>query len=142
MEARFRSRELIEVTNKGDGAATAIVAAVLQEALDDASTLIDGYLDKAGYTTPLSTAPAFIVRANADIARWFLHTRAGVEVKDTEPRLRYEDAIALLESIAEGKLTVPGATLVEDFYAGVAAGKRTLVFGDDFVEQFDIGGAA
>jgi len=139
MQARFRERELIDLTNKGETSTGAIVDTVLNEALDDGASDIDRALTTAGYILPLASAPAFLVRINCDLARWYLQTRAGQEVKDSEIRLRYEDAVAMLKEIAAGKMVVPGATRPsDDAYAGVSAGNRTMTFGSDFESKFDV----
>lgn len=142
MLARFREKELIELTNKSETPTGAIVDAVLDAAMADADSDIDRACASAGYVVPLASAHAFIVRAACDIARWNLYTRMGTEVKDTEPRLRYEDAKALLRDIAEGDMIVPGAALAEaGSDAPAAAGSRTLTFGAEFEGQYDVRGA-
>ncbi|PKG72986.1 DUF1320 domain-containing protein, partial [Shewanella sp. GutCb] len=67
MVARFGEDELVSLTDR-DGTAGAIVARVLDVALNDATALINGYL--AGrYTLPLPTPPAMLERLCCDIAR-------------------------------------------------------------------------
>ena len=139
MTQRFREDELIDLTNKATGASTgAIVTSVLNEALHDAESLMDSYFDTAGYVTPLvvTTVPEVVTRIACDIARWFLHTRAGVEVQNTEPRLRYEDALKWLQKVADGDLSIHGAAFEDDAVGGgVAASTRTQVFDDETVSK-------
>lgn len=72
----------------------------IQKALLDASGLIDSYLS-IRYTIPLVTYPDLLKRLCVDIALYWLSPDAGTATE--EKRQRYEDALAWLERIAQGK---------------------------------------
>lgn len=72
---------------------------VLQRALTDASSLVDGYLG-GRYTVPLSNAPDMIVAAVCDIARFNLSTTDPTEVV----KLRYQAALGLLKDISASRV--------------------------------------
>lgn len=79
-----------------DGAADAPAVAA---ACEDASSLIDSYLKKAGYTVPVDPSPVLVMRAS-DIAVYLLSSGPGPYT--TEKRQRYDDAIKWLEQLAAG----------------------------------------
>lgn len=106
-----------------------VSAGVLDEAaialaLLDASTLADGYLRSApyGFTVPWpDPAPEWLVALVVDIGLYRATTTVGASLdvfKDR--RQRYEDALALLESIAVGKYN-PNATTTTSTVAGVVS---------------------
>ena len=71
----------------------------------DAAAIADSYLGRV-ITLPLTSIPAALVAATADIARYRLHkdqVKEGGDEGKTTIRLRYEDAIKWLELVAEGK---------------------------------------
>lgn len=100
MVARFGEDELVSLTDR-DGTAGAIVARVLDVALNDATALINGYL--AGrYTLPLPTPPAMLERLCCDIARYGLYDNGASE----QVSKRFDDAVRFLEKVAAGKITL------------------------------------
>lgn len=101
MVERFGEQELIQLTDR-DGTAGAIVTAVLDRALEDADAEIDGYLAAGGYTLPLASVPPILSRIGADITRYHLYDDAATE----EVRRRYDRAVALLEAIAKGTVSL------------------------------------
>lgn len=107
MIARFGEPELIQLTDR-DGAASTIVTAVLERAIDDADAEIDGYLRAAGYDVPLpDPVPPLVSRISADIARYYLY-----EDQPTDTvRQRYEDQVALLRRIASGDVSLGDSTV-------------------------------
>lgn len=93
---RFGETELLALTDRNDEGQ--IDQLILLRALDDADGEIDGYL--AGqYTLPLTTTPTVLKRIAADIARYRLQEDRPTDVA----RQRYDDAIAFLKLLAEGK---------------------------------------
>ncbi|WP_343294105.1 gp436 family protein [Ferrimonas balearica] len=100
MVQRFGEQELLELTDR-DGSQHAIVAAVLEGALSDASALIDGYL--AGrYPLPLSSVPRVLVALCCDLARYALYDeRASEQIEK-----RKTDALRFLEQLAKGAITL------------------------------------
>lgn len=106
---RYPNRDLVQLSNE-DPAAQSIDTAVLQQALDDASAEIDGYLG-ARFTLPLSAPPEVLNRLAADVAIYRLQALRPLHDL-TDARRRYDDAIAMLTKVAAGELTL-----------GIAAGQ-------------------
>ncbi len=103
MIARYPNRDLVQLTND-DPATVTINAATLQQALDDASAEIDGYLD-GRFALPLADPPAMLNRLACDIAMYRLQAlRPLHDIADA--RRRYDDAIALLGKVAAGTVTL------------------------------------
>lgn len=95
---RFSEQELIELTdrdNLGD-----INDTVIAQAIDDASAEIDGYLVK--YTLPLVVVPRVLIRANCDIARYFLYDDEASE----QVIRRYEAIIKYLTQVSKGVINI------------------------------------
>lgn len=122
MIARYPNRDLVQLTNE-DPTATTINSSALQQALDDASAEIDGYLE-GRFALPLAEPPAVLNRLACDIAMYRLQSlRPLHDLADA--RKRYEDAIGFLLEAAKGVVTLglsstdqepasaPGATVVE-----------------------------
>ncbi len=99
MEARFGRDELIQLTDRsGTGE---LDTQVLNEAIEDASNEIDGYLG-GRYTLPLAVVPTVLVRLACNIARLNLY--------EVEPppnvRQRYEDAVRFLQAVSAGRVSL------------------------------------
>lgn len=75
-------------------------AVAIERALVDASAEIDGYLSMR-FTLPLPAAPAWAVQICGDIAIYRLARSADALTR--ELRQRYEDAIAFLKNVSNGK---------------------------------------
>jgi phage gp36-like protein len=100
---RYSSEDLVQLTNE-DPAATAINAAVLQQALDDASAEIDSYLG-ARFVLPLADPPSVLARLACDIAMYRVQSLRPIHDL-ADARKRYDDAIAMLTRVAAGELTL------------------------------------
>jgi phage gp36-like protein len=86
----------------GDGVAD---TGVIDAAIAEADGVIDGYL--AGrYDLPLSSPPALLTTVACDLILYALHPWGAPE----DIRNRRNDAIKMLESIANGKLVLDGRT--------------------------------
>lgn len=122
MIARYPIRDLVQLTNE-DPTATIVNSTVLEQALNDASAEIDGYLE-GRFALPLSQPPTVLSRLACDIAMYRLQTlRPLHDLADA--RKRYEDAIGFLLEAAKGTVTLglsssneepptaPEATIVE-----------------------------
>ncbi len=94
---RFGNEELIELTDRNNTGA--IDATVLDQAIEDASGLVDGYLS-GRYTIPLVTVPPVIERIACDAARYFLYDDAVTDHVEKN----YDNAIAYLIKAAAGKV--------------------------------------
>ena len=94
---RFDLDELIQLTTaSGSGA---IDRQVISAAIEDASSLIDGYVG-GRYTLPLSTVPKVLIRICADIARYNLYDNAVTEVVEKN----HKHAVDFLMNISTGKV--------------------------------------
>lgn len=119
MTDRFGETEIVELTDRiGSGA---VVVAVLNKALTDADSLIDGYL-AARYILPLATVPQILVGPAADIARFKLWDDQAPD----EVRKRFDDALAMLKLIAQGVIVLP---------PGVNGDKPAAAVGMDYYSQ-------
>lgn len=75
--------------------------AKVQQACDDATNLVDGYL-RARHTLPLSAVPALLAKLTADIARFELHNGGDRQPTDQVTKNR-DAAIAFLKDVAAAK---------------------------------------
>ncbi|MBB1342601.1 MULTISPECIES: phage protein Gp36 family protein [unclassified Pseudoalteromonas] len=109
MQQRFGERDLIYLSEREDGPADVINTAVIEQAINDASDVINGYL--AGrYELPLVTVPNLLEQFCCDIARYKLGTNDVPEHVET----RYKDAIKFLMSVAKGELSIGVDALGQD----------------------------
>lgn len=81
--------------------------AAITAACEDASSLLDSYLARAGYTTPVNPVPPVLVERASDIAVYLLSQGPGPLT--VEKRTRYEDAIRWAQELVDGKTALPGA---------------------------------
>ena len=109
MQQRFGERDLIYLSERDDAPADVINTAVIEQAINDASDVINGYL--AGrYELPLVTVPNLLEQFCCDIARYKLGTNDVPEHVET----RYKDAIKFLMSVAKGELSIGVDALGQD----------------------------
>lgn len=108
---------MVELTNLDDPSATTVNDIKLTEVLSSTDALINGYL--GAYVLPITDATALAVlnQPAADIARYKLECRG--EIRE-DVRKRYEDAIAYLKMVAEGRIALPGASLNDGNVAAAA----------------------
>lgn len=102
MASRFGEDELIELTDRND--LGAIDVSVLNDAIGDASNLIDSHL-RRGYALPLTQSmvdSSPIKRHCGDIARYLLHDNGATD----EVKNRYDQAVHWLRDIAAGKASL------------------------------------
>ena len=100
---RYPNRDLVQLTNE-DPTVTTIDTAILQQALDDASAEIDGYLG-GRFQLPLSDVPEVLDRLTCDVAIYRLQSlRPLHDLADA--RRRYDDALAMLTKVANGEITL------------------------------------
>ncbi|MBF6559130.1 MAG: DUF1320 domain-containing protein [Candidatus Binataceae bacterium] len=103
MAARYPNRDLVQLTNE-DPTQTTVNATVLQQALDDASAELDGYLESR-FSLPLNDPPVVLNRLACDIAMYRLQAlRPLHDLADA--RKRYEDAVELLVRVTRGEVTL------------------------------------
>lgn len=84
---------------------------LIAEAIIDADSEIDGYLNKR-YATPLLKIPPIINKISKDIAIYNLFSRQGIEEGSREENYfeRYKSAIKFLEHVAKGIMDVGNTT--------------------------------
>lgn len=99
MISRFGEREVRILTDRDNQGL--IDDTVLAYALAQADAEIDGYL-QGRVGLPLADVPVLLVGIACDVARYRL---AGTDIRETDPiRMRYKDAIKLLEAIRDGRV--------------------------------------
>ncbi len=104
LTSRFGVAELRQLTDRELPAAGAVVVEVVDRALADADGVVNRFLG-ARFSVPLGAPyPSDLVRVACDVARYFLHDQAPTEIA----RTHYEDALAWLRSVADGKLPLVG----------------------------------
>lgn len=97
---RFGQNELVQLTDRGDQPLAVIDDVVLNQALDDADSVINGYL--AGrYALPLPVVPTSLERIAATIARYFLYDDMVPERVERE----YTHAVAFLRDVSKGAVS-------------------------------------
>lgn len=92
MVLRFSEYEIANLENTLNGIGS------INSAIQDASDIADGYVG-VKYPIPLPEVPKNLKIIICDIARYFLWKNEASE----EIRKRYEDAIAFLKRVADGK---------------------------------------
>lgn len=105
MEKSFSVRDLVALTNE-DASATTIDADKLQSQLDDATLLIDTYLESR-FSLPFAPGrvPKVLRLICQDIAMYRLQSlRPLHDIEDA--RKRYEDQLKVLREIRDGTLTL------------------------------------
>jgi phage gp36-like protein len=101
---RFGERELVQRTDRVNRPPTTIDTSVVDQALEGASSLADGYLLKV-YKLPLaSPAPRALVDKVSDIARYNLRDESAD--KDSTVVRNYQAALAWLRDVANGVVTL------------------------------------
>ena len=101
--ARYPNRDLIQLTQE-DTSQVTVNSATVQTFLDDASNEIDAYLE-ARFALPLSYPPAILVRLCCEIAMYHLNALRPIhDLQDAKDK--YEKAIAFLEEVSHGNLTL------------------------------------
>lgn len=78
---------------------------VVASALEDASTMIDGYVG-AKYDLPLPSVPPSLRPWAVSIARYLLHRNGAPE----HVRQDYDDVIAALKDVSKGIIALPAPT--------------------------------
>jgi phage gp36-like protein len=107
LEARYASRDLVQLTNEDPTAAT-VDAAFVTVALADASAEIDTYLESR-FALPLADPPAVLVGWCCKIAMYNMQQLRPIhDLQDASDR--YDRVIKQLEKVSDGSLTLGLAT--------------------------------
>ena len=107
MIARYPNRDLVQLTNE-DPTQTTVNTAPIDQAIEDASAEIDGYLESR-FALPLTDPPAVLNRLTCDIAMYRLQSLRPLHDM-ADARKRYDDALNLLLRVARGEVTLGLAT--------------------------------
>lgn len=100
---RFSSREIIQLTDRAIPPAGVIDDNVLNQAIDDAGSIIDGYLTgRIALPIAVADVPVALKRAACDITRYYLYDDAATEAVVN----RYKDAKDYLTNIANGRIAL------------------------------------
>lgn len=99
---RMGEKETLELTDRDYQGQ--INEVVLQTALDDASSQIDGYL-VGRYTLPLGNVPRNLTRLCCDLARYRLCSKGDTTISE-EVIERYKLSLKELEALASGKMAL------------------------------------
>lgn len=118
---RIGERESIELTDREMQGV--VDEDLLQVALADSSSQIDGYLS-GRYKLPLATVPQNLVRICCDLARYHLTSKSSVTMTE-EVENRYKFCLKELENISKG---VVALSLDEEAAAESADGENTVQF--------------
>jgi phage gp36-like protein len=123
LNTRFGSAEILQLADR-DGSGVAD-AGVIEAALADADTEINGYL-AVQYSLPLASTPALVVRLACDIARY----RLWKDIASEQVRQGYEDAVDTLKRLAAGTVRLAVATGPVESSGGVISRGTPQVFTD------------
>lgn len=107
-------------------------------AVEQAESLINGFLAKRRYTLPLNPAPRLVTGWTRDIARYYLH-KDRISSEGTDPIVRaYNDALKLLTMVEQGKfsLGVEDELLDSPEFLDVRFDSAAKVFGRDQLKGF------
>lgn len=104
METAFGVDELIQLTDRANPPVGAIDTGVLDRALAAADALSNNYL-ATRYQVPLASAPAVLMEACCDIARYELTRGPGLRATE-EIQKRYDQRVAWLRDLAKGTATL------------------------------------
>lgn len=101
LQDRLGEARLVQLTDLVDPPLGLVDTAVAQKALDDAESVIDGYL--AGrYALPLATVPGVLNVHALTIAHYRLLGSAATDAD----RKDFEDALGYLKSVAKGDINL------------------------------------
>lgn len=96
---RFGITEIIDLSDRENAAV--IITEVLEQAIEDASAEMDGYIGTR-YDLPLAIVPKVLMPIACDITRYKLY-----DEKPTEHvTKRYDDAIKFLRGISKGEVSL------------------------------------
>jgi len=129
---RFGELELLQLTDRTHTPQTTIDDAVVDDALNDVASQIDGYVG-ARYTLPISPVPARLTKVACDIARYYLFGRAADEVV----RQAYEDGVKWLVEVSKGIVQISSESVgVQPAIGGVQTSVPPSLFDQDSLDQF------
>ena len=136
-EKTFGERETTELSDLENPTNEGADVDVIENALQLASSEIDGYLRAAGYKLPLTTTLDILRGLCLDIARY----RLDINLAREDVRLRYKAAIDFLKGLVNGVTQLPigeadsGPTGINEAMPKVRPG-RASVFTQDLLWDY------
>lgn len=103
-DAEFQKRLKPDLINRSD-------LTQRGDAIDAASSMIDGYLEAGGYAVPVTSPPDLLLKYCADIARYEIANYIGLTgqmPRESVYYIDYENALKWLRDVQKGRLTIPG----------------------------------
>lgn len=112
----------------------------VQGAIDAAAEEINSYLGGRVALPIAGAIPPILKKFNADMAAYNLYSRVAEEIPSTR-KDRYDNAVKLLEKIAEGKLTLglqppPDAPAAADCENAAQVQTRSKIFDEKVMDRF------
>lgn len=98
---QYGEDDMIDLTDRADPPVGEINDTVLDQALVNASAVIDGYIGRR-YNLPLASVPALLVPVCLKIVFYNLHRGRHTD----EVRKEYEDAVSVLNKISSGDVVL------------------------------------
>jgi phage gp36-like protein len=105
---RFTQTEVLRLSANGGDLPNAIVETPVLRALDDATSMVEGYLRRRVNVPLVAPYPAEVTRAVCILARYDLAT-GGEREPSTQMRNDRNDVVSWLNKIAEGYVSLEGA---------------------------------
>ena len=101
--------------------------AVCDGQIERAENMLDSYL-QGRYTVPLTTVPAVIQDAVAELAAWYLISRRGYDENgsDKSVKITYDDRIKWLQQVNQGKIDLGVSDPAPQSSVRVSAPEKTL----------------
>lgn len=112
MISRYGEIEMLRFSVADGDLPDAIVPDRIEQAIDDASRLIDSYVRRR-YASPVRPAPPELVRACCVLARYDL-AHGGDREPTEQMRLARKDVVEWLAELASGAATLEGALALAD----------------------------
>lgn len=123
----------VQITNDENG--DEVDQGIIDEIIDKASNIINSYIG-CRYQLPLEETPKIIRNIAIDLTVKFLYDRRLGE-KDEIIEASYENAIALLKDIRDGKLFIPELdTTQEKLVGGYVVNHNQRIFKDKILQEF------
>jgi len=142
---RIGEKTVVLLSNDGAPPAAAIIDQVtVDRAIEEAETVIDGYL--AGrYRLPLDPPPALVRKIATDLAVYNLHARRPAVDPPRSVQTGHDGALSLLKGLQRGDVTLPEAPLLTATpgaeMTGGAGGRTNKsaadrIFGRDLLDRY------
>jgi phage gp36-like protein len=133
LTGRFGDAMLISLTDRGEVHTDTIDTAVVDQAIEETGSIIDGYVG-VRYALPMADIPPLIATLAVDIAIYKLH------VYSPDPKIEadYKAAMMSLKHISDGSVRLPvaGKETPGSGSSGARVTDRTRTFTEDGMKGF------